>query len=103
MTMTDARVAEIAEAAAEKAVRKTLIMIGLDVDDPISTQKNFAALCDMVVVLRDPEFQKDIAHTRKWRKTVETIETKTMITVVTTIITGMIAAIALGLHDIFGR
>jgi len=38
----------------------------------------------------DPEFRKDIEHTRKWRKAIEQVETKGFIAAVGMIATGVV-------------
>ncbi len=50
-------VKDVAEEAAQQAVDRTLTGLGVDTTHPL-------------------EFQKDMAHLRKWRKTVDAIEGK---------------------------
>jgi hypothetical protein len=41
----------------------------------------------------DPEFRKDIEHTRKWRKAIEHVETKGFIAAVGVIATGAVGPV----------
>jgi hypothetical protein len=91
-TMTPADVKAIAEATGRAIVRETLLAIGIDVDDPIAAQQDFAVMRTVGKLAMDPEFRKDIEHARKWRKALEQIETKGLLTAV-----GLVVAGALGL------
>lgn len=91
-TMTPADVKAIAEATGRAIVRETLLAIGIDVDDPITAQQDFAVMRAVGKLAMDPEFRKDIEHARKWRKALEQVETKGLLTAV-----GLIVAGALGL------
>ena len=59
---------DLAESAAEKAVSKTFLAMGLDVNDPISAQRDFGVLRDMTSMLKDDEFHRDLEWTRRTRK-----------------------------------
>ena len=90
--MTPADVKAIAEATGRAIVRETLLAIGIDVDNPIEAQEDFAVMRAVGKLAMDPEFRKDIEHARKWRKAVEQMETKGLLTAV-----AVIGAGALGL------
>ena len=90
--MTPADVKAIAEATGRAIVRETLLAIGIDVDDPIAAQQDFAVMRAVGKLAMDPEFRKDIEHARKWRKALEQVETKGLLTAV-----GLVVAGALGL------
>jgi hypothetical protein len=67
--MTEADIQRIVSGA----VAGTLIKLGIDADDPV-------------------EFQKDMAHLREWRQSVETVKRQTIVTAV-----GIFTAGVLGL------
>ncbi len=67
-----------------EAVRETFLMLGVKVDDPI-------------------EVQKDFQHLREWRSTTESIKSKGMLTLVGIAVSGLAAALWLGLKELFSR
>lgn len=67
---------EVSEKAAEKAVRDMLLRLGINPDDPIEAQKDFAAMREFRELMLDQEWQKDQLHLRRWRKAMDTVETK---------------------------
>src|SRR5579883_1603776 len=93
MTMTPTEVREIAQATGREVVRETLLAIGLDVADPVKLQRDFVIMREVGALAMDPEFRKDIEHTRKWRKAIEQVETKGFIAAVGMIATGVIGLI----------
>lgn len=98
-----ARIAEIAEWAAERAVAKTLIAIGIDVADPLKAQRDFALWREMGELAMSAEFRKDIEHTRKWRKAVEAIQLKGALAIIGLLAAGAMAALWVGVADIIKR
>ena len=78
--MTSDQMEDIAERAACKTIDKFFTRIGVEVDEPL-------------------EMQKDFAHLRRWRRSVETVQSTSLKVVVTTFVTGLIAAVYL----IFGH
>jgi hypothetical protein len=66
---------EIAEAAADGAVRKFVLLIGYDPDNP-------------------GELQKDLAHLQRWRLATDTIKTHSLKTAVGVIVTAALGALA---------
>ena len=97
------RMAEIAEAAAERAVAKTLLTIGIDVRDPLQAQRDFALMREVGAFAASAEFRKDIEHTRRWRKAIEAIQSKGIAAAVGLIVTGTAAALWIGLQDMFAK
>jgi hypothetical protein len=71
---------DIAERAAAKTIDKLFTRLGVDIDEPL-------------------EMQKDFAHLRKWRHSVEMVQSTSLKVVVTTFITGILAL----LYMIFGH
>lgn len=69
---------EIAHLAAKKAVEETFLRLGVDPADPISAQKDFA-------------------HLRRWRISVENFSAKAVLTAIGVMVTGAMALIYVGL------
>jgi hypothetical protein len=93
MSLTDREVIAVAEKAAVEAVKTTLKMIGIDVDNPIDAQRDFTIMREVGKLVMDPEFRADIEHTRRWRKTMEAIPAKGLISVTAVIATGLAAIV----------
>jgi hypothetical protein len=91
--ITPAEVKAIAEATGRAIVRETLLAIGIDVDDPIAAQRDFAVMRSVGKLAMDPEFRKDIEHARKWRKALEQVETKGLLTAVAVIVAGALGLV----------
>ena len=91
--ITPAEVKAIAEATGRAIVRETLLAIGIDVDDPIAAQRDFAVMRSVGKLAMDPEFRKDIEHARKWRKALEQVETKGLLTAVAVIVAGVLGLV----------
>ena len=101
--MTPTEVREIAEATGREVVRETLLAIGLDVADPLKLQRDFVVLREVGALAMDPEFRKDIEHTRKWRKAIEQVETKSFIAAVGMIATGVIGLVWAAIRSKVGQ
>lgn len=101
--ITRDEVEQIAERAAEQAVKATLLSIGVDVANPIAAQRDFSVLRQITTLAMDSEFRKDLEHTRKWRKAVEGIQSKGVMTIVGALVTGTIGIMIVGLQQFFGR
>ena len=86
-------VREAVPTAVVTAVRETLVTIGIDVSDPIRTQEQMASLRDIAKMLDDEEFKKDLAHVRRWRKSVEEVSNVGIKTAVGILITGFFGMI----------
>ena len=67
-----------------ETVNETLTKIGIEHDDPV-------------------EMQKDMAHLRAWRTSVNEVRTKSMVTVLTILIAGTLGAIWLGFKASIGK
>jgi hypothetical protein len=61
-----------------EAVKETMLLLGVQIDDPT-------------------EVQKDFAHLRKWRVSVESATSTGMLTVLGVLITGALGALWMGL------
>lgn len=75
---------EEARALILEAVRETFLMLGVKVDDPI-------------------EVQKDFQHLREWRNTTESIKSKGLLTVMGILVSGMLAALWVGIKEFVGK
>jgi hypothetical protein len=98
--MTDTvRLKEIAEAAAERTIRKTLLLIGVDVSQPIEAQETFGVLRDVARMARDADFRKDLEHARTSRLLWESVRDKGIMTAVGLLIAGIAAALWAGFKN----
>jgi hypothetical protein len=103
LEMTPSEVKQIAEATGREIVRETLLAIGIDVTDPLAAQRDFAVMREIGQLAMDPEFRKDIEHTRKWRKAIEQIETKGVIAAIGMIVTGGLGLLWAGIRAKVGQ
>jgi hypothetical protein len=69
----------LADEAAEKAVNKTFIAMGLDPSEPLVSQRYFQVLRDLTDRIEDDS--ADAAWTRRWRERSEGLFGKAMISV----------------------
>lgn len=76
--MTEAEVKNIAQDAAEGALRKFMLVLGVDISTPSATI----------------ELQKDFAHVRTERLTVGKVRDKIYATITGSAVTGIIGAVA---------
>lgn len=79
---------DVAESAADSAVKKWLTMIGLDTNDPISAQRDFALLRDMSNWSQDEERAKDRGWVRRMRGHSEGVVGKAIVTAVALSVAG---------------
>ena len=83
------------QGAARAAVKEVLLSLGLDADDPIELQAQFAAMREFIKLMADPEFQKDMTAVRAWRKDQEAIKRAGIVAVVGALVTAVFAAAGL--------
>lgn len=62
------------EQTVERAVKSTLLALGISTDDPLESQREFAAMRSAIKTFADPEFQKDMAAIRTWRNDQEKVK-----------------------------
>lgn len=67
-----------------ETVRETFLTLGVKVDDPI-------------------EVQKDFQHLREWRQTTDSIKSKGLLTMVGVMLSGIAAAVWLGVKQLLGQ
>lgn len=79
--LSSSEIQHIASETARAAVQETLLAMGVDVSDPRSIQ----------------EMQKDMAHVRVWRTSIETVQRQSLIAAVGIIISGLAGLIWMGL------
>jgi hypothetical protein len=82
--MDHAQIEAIVKRAAREAVLETLALLGFDLDDK-------------------PEMRADMAHLRRWRKSVDQAGSFGLKAFVTLACTGIAGAIWLGLKSMLGR
>ena len=76
---------DLAEHAAEEAVKKTFVAMGLDPTQPIKAQRDFNFLRDLV---HDDELRSDMDYLRRSRKRSEGITGKIVVTAVGVAVVG---------------
>jgi hypothetical protein len=103
LVMLSHEAAELAERVAKKAVAETFLMIGVDTSDPLSVQRDFAVMREVGRLALDPEFRKDIEHTRKWRLALEAIQVRGITAAIGIIIAGFVGALWLGVKTALGK
>lgn len=92
---------QVARVAADEAVRKTFVMLGIDHSRPFDVQKDMASLRELREMIESEEFRKDMVHLRRWRKTVDSIENKGILAIVSLLIAGGVAALAFAFRGKF--
>lgn len=80
-------------AVVKEAVHETLTTMGFDVKEPLESQRDMAALREVRLLASDPEFQRDLAHLRQWRKTMENVKSKGVLGAAGLMVLGGAAAI----------
>ena len=93
-------VEDIAERAATKAIHSVFTSIGIDISKPIEAQRDFHTLRELTKLAGDPEFQKDLAHIRIWRRRTEAVTTKGMLAFLTAALGGAATAMWIGLQNL---
>lgn len=91
----NAIMSDIAQRASRHAVRETMLMIGLDVNNPIEMQRDLTAMREIRAIFKDAEFQADLNHLRSWRKTMDSAKSKGLAAGVGFIVIGFISWMAL--------
>ena len=97
---TKALIEQTADHAADRAVLRAFTTLGFDPGDPLSAQRDMAALRGLRTLFEDPEFQADMVRWRSWRKSLDKAQSKGIITIVGIVITGLIALMVLGVQQI---
>src|ERR1041385_3812132 len=87
---------DLAETAAESAVKKTFTAMGLDANDPISAQRDFSFLRDMVSRSHDNDFSADLNWVRRTRQRSEGIFGKIIVTAIAVSLAGALHSTWIG-------
>lgn len=93
---------DLAEAAAEKAVHKCMIAMGLNPKDPIKAQQDFGIMRYVGDKIRDPEFKRDLEWVHRARLRGEGMIGKALITAVGLSVVGAMHAIWNGVKALAG-
>ena len=91
---TEALIRVVAHDAAQKAVHDTLIAVGIDPNNPLESQQDFARLREL---LDDPEMREDWMAVRGFRKSLDAVKKKSVLSLVGLFIT----AVAWGVWGFF--
>jgi hypothetical protein len=89
----------IATEAADQAVRKWFMVMGLDVEDPIAAQDDFGMLREMTKKLKEDAFHQDLRWLRSARVRAEGITGKALIGAVGVAVLGAMQAMWVGLKS----
>jgi hypothetical protein len=73
---------DVAEAAAERAVKKCFVAMGLDPSDPIKAQEDFGIMRYVGDKIRDPDFKEDLNFLRRTRVRSEGVIGKALATAI---------------------
>lgn len=93
----------IASEAAERAVRNTLLTLGIDADDPIKAQEDFAVLREIGSMVRDPEFRKDLEAIRLWRTAQRELTSHGLKVALGVLVVGALGALWVGIQSYLGK
>lgn len=93
---------QVADEAATKAVNDTLLRLGIDPNNPIEAQRDFAAMREMREMVSNEEWWKDQHHLRRWRKAVDAVESKGFMAAVGFFMIAGAAGLALTISRKFG-
>lgn len=91
--MTNEELQIVIRESVGSAVKETLVTLGIDTSNPIKAQEQMAAVRDLAKLLDDEEFKKDLAHVRRWRKSVEEVSNVGIKTAIGILITGFFGMI----------
>lgn len=93
---------EISESTAENTVTTLLLRLGLDPNDPIAAQRDFAAMRELADLVQDDEWRKDQLHLRRWRRTMDQLESKGFMALVGFGVLGSLALALVWIKTKFG-
>jgi hypothetical protein len=102
MNIPQAQIELIAAEAAKKAVKETLLTLGIDADNPLAAQKDMMVLREVGDLIMDAEFRKDMEHLRTWRVTLNGVKSKGLLTLVGLIVTGVVGLTMAGFQGWLG-
>lgn len=94
---------QVADQAARQAIKDVLTALGIDPDNPIEAQRDMATLRLMRDTLVDEDYQRDMLHLRRWRKSMDSVTDKGTLAIVGALTSGLLAALWLGLQELLRR
>jgi hypothetical protein len=101
--MTEHDVERIATKAADKAVHDVLLSLGIDARNALETQRDLATLRELRDLFNNEEFEADLMHLRRWRRTVESVGKQGLFTTVTVLFTGTLGLLWLAAETYLKR
>lgn len=93
---------QVAEEAADKAVHRTFMAMGMDLSDPIGSQRDFAILRRLSESVQDPEYTADMAWVRKTRARWDGVLGKAILTAVVIAVGGALHTFWAGAKALVG-
>lgn len=94
---------DVAEVAADNAVKKWLVAIGIDPNNPVKAQQEFTTMRYVIEKVHDTEFKDDLSWLRRARKNSEGIIGKAVLTAVGLSVVGAVHAMWQGLRAFLGQ
>lgn len=94
---------QVAEEAAERAVHRTFMAMGMDLDDPLRSQRDFAILRDFSEKVSDSEYRADLMWVRQTRTRMDGMLGKAVLTAVGIAVVGAAHTIYAGAMSIIGK
>jgi len=90
---------KLAERAAEHAIKKVLLNLGIDTTNTLESQDTFAAMREVKDLIHDDDFRRDLYAIRDWRKGMADIKSKTLWAVISVILLGLATAAWQGIKE----
>lgn len=94
---------QVADEAAKKAVHDAFMVMGLDIDEPIISQRDFAILRELSTNVSSQEFRSDLIWVRHTRLRMEGFFGKAMLTAVGVAVAGAMHSLWLGVATLLGK
>ena len=101
MVQENEQLAAFVREVVKATVQETLLSMGLNVNDPIKTQRFMANLAEVEQSFLDNKFQQDLLHLRKWREAMESASSLSMKAVLTIVVGGLLTALWIGIKTNF--
>lgn len=94
---------QVADEAAHKAVHQAFMVMGLDIDDPIASQRDFAILRDFSSKASHGELRMDLEWLHKTRNLMEGMVGKALISAIGLAVVGAGHTAWIGIKSLLGR
>lgn len=95
---TEALIKVVAHDSAKSAVHGTLVSLGIDPNNPIDSQHDFAMFREL---MEDGELRKDLEFARSFRESMDTVKKATVRSAVGFVITVVLTGMWLGFKAYF--